>query len=28
MRVCKMTTAILFSELYLGYKGLLRLNIL
>jgi len=28
MRMCKMISAILFSELYLGYKGLLRLNIL
>ena len=28
MRICKMSSAILFSELYLGYKGLLRLNIL
>jgi len=27
-RICKMSFAILFSELYLGYKGLLRLNIL
>lgn len=28
IRICKMSTAIIFSELYLGYKGLLRLNIL
>ena len=28
MRMSKMISAILFSELYLGYKGLLRLNIL
>ena len=28
MRMCKMISAILFSELYLGYKGILRLNIL
>jgi len=27
-RILKMSTAITFSELYLGYKGLLRLNIL
>jgi hypothetical protein len=28
MRICKMSIAIIFSEAYLGYKGLLRLNIL
>jgi len=28
MRVFKMSIAIIFSEAYLGYKGLLRLNIL
>jgi hypothetical protein len=28
LRICKMSSAILFSEIYLGYKGLLRLNIL
>ena len=28
LRICKMSSAILFSEVYLGYKGLLRLNIL
>jgi hypothetical protein len=28
LRICKMSSAIMFSEIYLGYKGLLRLNIL
>ena len=28
MRIFKMSLAINFSEIYLGYKGLLRLNIL